>query len=204
MRIARNFDNDPDDDPNEKDQVEQAVELLIDEAEDFLAEHAAASPYHPESDTASAAVAEPQPQRPAPRLRLVKNPDPAVPVEDEHLPPALRPTVTVTAPPRRRVPRWVRTTLPGSLVVVLAAAALANGQPGVVAAPLAAYAAGWVAFLAWNAAYRPPLAQVAASAISLLARTIAAVIGGTVRTARAVVGRIDTARQRSETTRTAH
>ncbi|MCP2293632.1 hypothetical protein APR11_000036 [Nocardia amikacinitolerans] len=202
MRIARNFDNDPDDDHNEKDQVEQAVELLIDEAEDFLAEQAAANPYHP--DATSAAVAGPQPQRPAPRLRLVKNPDPAVPVEDKHLPPALRPTVTVTAPPRRRVPRWVRTTLPGSLVVVLGAAALANGQPGVVAAPLAAYAAGWVAFLAWNAAYRPPLAQVAASTISLLARTIAAVIGGTVRTARAVVGRIDTARQRSETTRTAH
>ncbi|WP_435590784.1 hypothetical protein [Nocardia sp. bgisy118] len=202
MRIARNFDNDPDDDPNDKDQVEQAVELLIDEAEDFLAEHAAANPYHPDTDTEPTAVTEPQPPRPAPRLRLVKPPSPAAPVEDEHLPPALRPTVT--APPRRRVPRWVRTALPGSLLVVLAVAVLANGQPGVVAAPITAYAAGWVAFLAWNAAYRPPLAQVAAATTSLLARTIAAVIGGTIRTARAVVDRIDTARQRTEATRTAH
>ncbi|WP_431963277.1 hypothetical protein [Nocardia sp. bgisy134] len=199
MRIARNFDNDPDDSRNEKDQVEQAVEQLLDEAEDFLAEHAAANPYHP--DTGSTAAVEPQPQRPAPRLRLVKNPDPTVPVEDEHLPTVLRPTVT--APPRRRVPRWMPTALPGSLIVVLAAAVLANGQPGAVIAPIAVYAAGWVAFLAWNAAYRPPIAQVAVTTISLLARTIAAVIGGTVRTARAVVDRIDTARQRTETTRTA-
>lgn len=127
-----------------------------------------------------------------------------MPVEDEHLVPALRPqAVTVTAPRRRRVPRWARTALPGSLLVVIAAVALTNGQPGIVAAPLAVYAAGWVAFLAWHAAYRPPLAHLAAATASLLARAVATVIGGTVRATRSVVTRLDRARQRTETTRTA-
>ncbi|MFI2473464.1 hypothetical protein [Nocardia xishanensis] len=200
MRIARNFDN-PDDDHNDKDHVEQAVEQLLDETEEFLAEQAAATSYHP--DTTPAEVESPrQPQ--APRLRLIKTPDPVVPVEDEHLPPALRPTVAVTAPPRRRVPRWARAAVPGSLVVVLAAAALGNGQPGVVAAPIAVYAAGWVALLAWNAAYRPPLVQVAVTTAALLARLVAAAVGGTVRAIRTGIGRLDTARTQHESARTAH
>lgn len=184
MRIARNFDNDPDDNDDKRDNIDQAAERLIDEAEDFLAELAAANPHTADAQPEPADVAASAPAQPpqGPRLRLIKTTETTVPVEDEHLPPALRlAPVLTTTPVGRRVPRWVRGALPGSLVVVLTAAVLANGQPGTVAAPLAIYAAGWAAYLAWSAAYRPPLIQITATAIALLTRTFAAVVGGTAR-----------------------
>lgn len=49
MRIARNFDNDPDEPDPRRDPVDQAAEQLIDEAEDFLAGLAAAHPHTPDN-----------------------------------------------------------------------------------------------------------------------------------------------------------
>ncbi|WP_459549902.1 hypothetical protein [Nocardia sp. X0981] len=192
-----NFDHDDDHEPDREPggDLDQLMEILSDELEDFLAAEAAAA------DPAGSDARADQPPAPvAPFVRLVKTTkrEPAVPVEDEHLAPVHRPAPEAVAGPGGRVPRWVRVTMPGSAVVVTLTATIAAGQPGVVAVPVAAYGAGWTAYLWWNAAYRPPAREVAAAIVSAITRGAGASVHG----ARSLVGRADSARARHETTRT--
>ncbi|WP_328712267.1 hypothetical protein [Nocardia salmonicida] len=169
MRIIRgNSDNHDDNEHNHNHDRKQQpasesdatrmAETLVDEAEAFLAAQADAHPFEPEAE-------------PKPVARLVKSltgeQAPPVPVEDENLIPALRPQPDQPAAPRGRgVPRWVRTAVPGSVVVVALAVVSTHGQPGVVAVPIDIYASCWVGFLFWNAAHRPPLRDIAATTFS--------------------------------------
>ncbi|WP_280471827.1 hypothetical protein [Nocardia cyriacigeorgica] len=213
MRIIRNFDNHDDDhDAHDHDHgggeptqdPARLAEILADETEAWLAAQAAENPYTPGQTPAPT-----EPPRDKPVLRLIKqatgNTEPPVPVEDEHLIPALRPTPPAPAPEPARspVPAWVRGAVPGSAVVVIAALALSEGQPATVAAPIGFYATGWVAYLAWNAGHRPPIGQVATTTYAAIVRLIAAISGGAARTVRAAGTRIVDARHRSETARTA-
>lgn len=199
MRISRNFDHDDDrdrePDPEKCGDLDQLMDILSEELDEFLAAAATAAGTPANGDD----PAEPPSAPVKPTLRLVKTtkPEPAVPVEDDNLVPIHRPTPEILAP-SSRVPRWVRVTLPGSAVVVTLTATIAAGQPGVVAVPVAAYGAGWTAYLWWNAAYRPPLREIAAAIVAALARTA----GATAHSARSVVSRADSARTRHETTRT--
>ncbi|MEV6361331.1 hypothetical protein [Nocardia asteroides] len=204
MRIIRGNDDHNDDEhnydhggqqrPATEPEAARMAETLIDEAEAFLAAAADAVPYEPEPE-------------PKPMVRLVKSftndAVRPVPVEDEHLVPALRPQPELV-PTARRVPRWARTALPGSLVVVGLAVVTTHGQPAVVAVPIDLYAGAWVGFLVWNAAHRPPVRDIAAGVLSgaiALATTVLAVLLAGVR---AVVGAITYRRTTFETTRTAH
>lgn len=204
MRIIRGNDDHNDDEHNHDHDGQQRpatepeaarmAETLIDEAEAFLAAAAEATPYEPKP-------------APKPVARLVKSltneSAPPAPVEDEHLVPALRPHPQ-PAPSGHRVPRWVRTALPGSLVVVGLAAVTTHGQPAVVAVPIDIYAGAWVGFLFWNAAHRPPVRDIAAAvligAISVATTVLAVLLAGI----RAVVGVVAHRRNAFETTRTAH
>ncbi|MFI2334157.1 hypothetical protein ACH474_12245 [Nocardia rhamnosiphila] len=198
MRISRNFDHDDDREPEPEKggDLDQLMDMLSEEIDEFLAASAAAADTPSSSDTAT----ERPPTPVKPTLRLVKTtkPEPAVPVEDDNLAPIHRPAPEFQAEAAGRVPRWVRVTLPGSAVVVTLTATIAAGQPGVVAVPVAAYGAGWTAYLWWNAAYRPPVREVAAAIVAALARTV----GATTTGARSVVARADSARTRHENTRT--
>ncbi|MEV0363967.1 hypothetical protein [Nocardia fusca] len=191
-----NFDHDDDREPDrENGDLDQLMDILSDELEEFLAAAAAAG-----DPASSDPRTEERPLTPVkPLVRLVKAtmPEPAVPVEDDNLAPVHRPAPEVVAAPAG-VPRWVRVTLPGSAVVVTLTATIAAGQPGVVAVPVAAYGAGWTAYLWWNAAYRPPIRDVAAAIVSALARTA----GATAHSARSIVHRAESARTRHENTRT--
>ncbi|MFJ2665692.1 hypothetical protein ACIO14_15195 [Nocardia fluminea] len=191
-RIIRgNDDNNPDDNNNhdhdhdhgknqrsasEADAARMA-EALVDEAEEFLAGLAAANPHEPAPE-------------PKPVARLVKSltseQAPPVPVEDENLIPALRPQPDQTpVQAGRRMPKWARTALPGSLFVVALGAGITYSQPAVVAVPIDIYAGAWVGFLFWNAAHRPPLRDVTAAMfsgliglLSVLAQGIRALVTG--------------------------
>ncbi|WP_280456761.1 hypothetical protein [Nocardia carnea] len=190
-----NFDHDDDREPERRGDLDELMDMLSDELEEYLTAAAAAG------GTTDDADVDQRPRTPVkPLVRLVKTtkPEPAVPVEDDNLAPIHRPAPEVPVESGGRVPRWVRVTLPGSAVVVTLTATVAAGQPGVVAVPVAAYGAGWTAYLWWNAAYRPPLREVAAAIVSAIARITSATAYG----ARSVVGRADSARTRHENTRT--
>lgn len=198
MRISRNFDHDDDREPEPEKggDLDQLMDILSEEIDEFLAASAAAADTPSSSDTATKRP--PTPVKPIVRLVKTTKPESAVPVEDDNLAPIHRPGPEFQAAAGGRVPRWVRVTLPGSAVVVTLTATIAAGQPGVVAVPVAAYGAGWTAYLWWNAAYRPPVREVAAAVVSALARTV----GATATGARSVVARADSARTRHENTRT--
>ncbi|MFI5716077.1 hypothetical protein [Nocardia sp. NPDC051750] len=193
-----NFDHDDDrePDPERRGDLDEIMDILSEELEEFLA--AAATAGEPASSDTAADQRPPTPVKPFVRLVKTTKPEPAVPVEDDNLAPVHRPAPETPAPESGRVPRWVRVTLPGSAVVVTLTATIAAGQPGVVAVPVAAYGAGWTAYLWWNAAYRPPIREVAAAIASALGRTA----GATAHGARSVVHRADSARTRHENTRT--
>ncbi|WP_280413765.1 hypothetical protein [Nocardia carnea] len=190
-----NFDHDDDREPERRGDLDELMDMLSDELEEYLTAAAAAGQT---TDDADVDQRPPTPVKPLVRLVKTTKPEPAVPVEDDNLAPIHRPAPEVPAATGGRVPRWVRVTLPGSAVVVTLTATIAAGQPGVVAVPVAAYGAGWTAYLWWNAAYRPPLREVAAAIVSAIARTTSATAHG----ARSVVGRADSARTRHENTRT--
>ncbi|WP_194825514.1 hypothetical protein [Nocardia sp. XZ_19_231] len=207
MRIIRG-NSDPNDDnehnhdhgrkqqPASESDAARMAETLVDEAEAFLAAQADAHPFEPEPE-------------PKPVARLVKSltgeQTAVVPVEDENLIPALRPQPDQPAAPTgRKVPRWVRTALPGSVVVVTLAVVVTHGQPEVVAVPIDIYAGCWVGFLFWNAAHRPPLRDVAAATISAAIGLVAAVLSLFAHGIRALVTGIGHRRGRFETARTAH
>ncbi|MEU4811884.1 hypothetical protein AB0H20_21995 [Nocardia fluminea] len=181
--------------PSEPDAARMA-ETLVDEAEAFLAGLALNNPHEPAPG-------------PKPVARLVKSltgeQGLPVPVEDENLIPALRPQPDQAgAPGGRRVPKWARTALPGSLVVVAVALAATYSQPAVVAVPIDIYAGAWVGFLFWNAAHRPPLRDITTAALTGALGLISAVIGLFAHGIRALVTGVGLRRERFETARTAH
>lgn len=205
MRIIRgNSDNNDDNEHNhdhgqtpkpaaESDATRMA-ETLIDETEAWLSALAEDNPHTPEPE-------------PKPVARLVKSvtgqQQSTVPVEDENLIPALRPQ-PVETPTGRRMPRWARTALPGSLLVVGLAVVTTHGQPAVVAVPIDVYAGAWVGFLFWNAAHRPPLRDVAAAIVSGAIGLVVAVLSLLAHGIRALVTGVGHRRERFENVRTAH
>ncbi|MFF2082859.1 hypothetical protein ACFVVM_03750 [Nocardia sp. NPDC058176] len=207
MRIIRDDNNDdhehnhdhehgPNRRPASESDAAAMAETLVDEAEAFLAGLAQANPHQPESE-------------PKPVARLVKSltgePAPQVPVEDDNLLPALRPQpAPELAQAGRRMPRWARRALPGSVLVVAVAVAVTHGQPAAVAIPIDIYAGAWVGFLFWNAAHRPPLREVAEATVTGVIGLLGAVLALFAHGIRALVTGIGTRRDRFETTRTAH
>ncbi len=206
MRIIRgnHDDNDPNHEhehgkpsrPASESDTHRMAEALVDEAEAFLADLAGQNPHEPEPE-------------PKPVARLVKSltsePVPPVPVEDDNLVPALRPKpAQAPAQDRRGMPRWIRTALPGSLVVVALAGVTTYGQPAVVAVPIDIYAGAWVGFLFWNAAHRPPIRDVATGICSGAAGLVVALFTVLAAGVRALVTGISHRRGDFEATRTAH
>ncbi|WP_433562315.1 hypothetical protein ACQP1O_33190 [Nocardia sp. CA-151230] len=166
---------------------DQVADILGDEFSDFLAKGTAAAgkPRFPLGQDA------PSPQESAkPVLHLVKTED------------GEKVTGTATTSPAGVRPQLLRAGLGGSLAVLAVAVVAAWGQPAAVAIPLAVYGLGWVAYLWWNAALRPPLPQAAATVLTVFARVLAAAARGMCRLFTAGVARLDRARARHESTRT--
>ncbi|WP_410875194.1 hypothetical protein [Nocardia sp. A7] len=207
MRIIRGNSDNPDDhehnhdhehgrkqQPASESDAARMAEALVDETEAWLAT---------QTD-----ITAPDPE-PKPVARLIKSFSaeqvPLVPVEDENLIPALRPQPDQPAAPTgRKVPRWVRTAVPGSVVVVTLAVVATHGQPDVVAVPIDIYAGCWVGFLFWNAAHRPPLRDVGAATVSAATGLLAAVWSLFAHGIRVLVTGITHRRSHFESARTAH
>ncbi|MFC8385844.1 hypothetical protein [Nocardia sp. NPDC057272] len=209
MRIIRgNSDNNDDNEHNHENgrnakpasesDAARMAEALVDETEAWLAAFTDTTPTEPQP--------EPEPKSVARLVKSFSNEQvPPVPVEDENLIPALRPQPDQPAAPiGRKVPRWVRTAVPGSVVVVALAVVSTHGQPEVVAIPVDIYAGCWVGFLFWNAAHRPPLRDVAAATVSAAIGLVAAVLSLFAHGIRVLVTGIGHRRGRFETARTAH
>ncbi|MBF6065427.1 hypothetical protein IU500_34405 [Nocardia terpenica] len=209
MRIIRNNDPYDDGDDPEPDREQDRLrgsrepqpigDILADQVSAFLAQVAAVA--DDQSTTLSHdAPVEPRPD-PAvkPALRLVTTGDTDTGTGTGEM---ADPADARRAGTRVRL-ELLRAGIGGTTVVVAAAAVAGWGQPAVVVAPIAVYGLGWIAFLWWNAALRPPLRQVLAVIITACARGIAAAARGVVRVGRAGAARIETARTRHETTRTA-
>ncbi|MVU79476.1 hypothetical protein GPX89_19785 [Nocardia sp. ET3-3] len=100
-------------------------------------------------------------------------------------------------------PRLLRAGLGGSALVAVILLIADWRQPAVVAAPLAVYGLGWVAYLWWNAALRPPLPQTLIALTTAIGRALAALLRGICRTFTGAIARMDRSRDRHETRRTA-
>lgn len=193
MRIIRNHDDDHehDDEGREPRDPKALGEILADEVSDYLAAAAQVrgAPF-PLGQDAPIEAAVPQPLKPA--LRLVKTDD------TDNEPGAAAPAGTGIRP------RLLRAGLGGSLLVIAAVALTAWGQPAIVAIPLAGYGLGWIAYLWWNAAWRPPIPQVLTVLLTAIGRGIAALVRGTCTAVRRGVDRIEALRTRHESRRTAN
>ncbi|WP_330183834.1 hypothetical protein OHB26_09515 [Nocardia sp. NBC_01503] len=206
MRIIRGNDDHNEDDhehrrgrkPRDRGELSEILagipegrvgDILSDEASDFLAAAVAAADRRRNAPEPEAPIT---PGSPKPALRLVKTGDHEVP---EHID-----APTVRAGSR---PRLLRAGFGGLLLVAAALALTAWGQPDVVAVPLIVYGLGWIAYLCWNTALRPPIPQVLAAVATAFGRTVAALIGGLAHAMRTGVSRVDLARTRHENTRTA-
>ncbi|WP_194819316.1 hypothetical protein [Nocardia sp. XZ_19_385] len=189
MRIIRNNDHN-DDDPEDFDgptDPQLMGEILANEASDFLAAAASSAPFHIGQD-APPPPAEPAPAKPA--LRLVK-PDTA--------------TLEPAAPAARRRgvrPQLLRAGIGGSLLITALVVVAGWGEPLIVGGPLAVYGLGWITYLCWNAALRPPLTQAVIAVTGATAAGIAAACSAITHKFRAGIGHLETARDRHETTRT--
>lgn len=82
--------------------------------------------------------------------------------------------------------RMVRGAAGGSAVVVAAGVLAGWGQPLVVTGPLAVYGTGWIAYLWWNAALRPPVPVVLHGAADRIGAAVAAVFAVLTRLAHAL------------------
>ncbi|MGW6335021.1 hypothetical protein [Nocardia rhamnosiphila] len=98
--------------------------------------------------------------------------------------------------------RLIRGSAKGSAVVAGLGVGAGWGEPLVVVGPLAVYSAGWLAYLWWNAALRPPIPQAIGSTSHALTGAIAAAASATSRTVRRAVKRAENARAKHETSRT--
>ncbi|MFD0362735.1 hypothetical protein ACFQZZ_14925 [Nocardia sp. GCM10030253] len=191
MRIIR--DNHDHNDENEPDEGRVPTEpkaigdILGDEFEDYLKDVIAAAD-NPPPDHWPPPAETGQPQRPA--LRLVKT---DTDVTD--------PVLTATDSEARG--RTIRRSAGASSFVVALAVTAGWGEPFLVAGPIGAYGAGWLAYLWWNAALRPSIPQVLTTVTSGIGHAVAAIATAIVAVFRALLTGIDTARTRHETNRTA-
>ncbi|QLY33993.1 hypothetical protein [Nocardia huaxiensis] len=195
MRIIRNYGHDDDHEHDDHDPREDREsrdpkvmgEILADEVSDFLAAaaHAAGAPFPLGHD----APTEPTPGKPV--LRLVTTDD--TPGEQPML---------GAGPGAGLRPRLLQTGIGGSALVLAAVVFVVWGQAAVVAVPLAGYGLGWIAYLWWNAALRPPIPQVLAVLVTAVTRSIAAIIRGLCRAVSRRVARLAAARACHESART--
>ncbi|MFG3524880.1 hypothetical protein ACGF5S_31805 [Nocardia nova] len=194
MRIIRDDDGHDHNDDNRPKRLEDIAagvpadevgNLIADEVSDFLAAAVRAT------DRTPAAPAEPSPAQHKPDLRLV----PTIPDEDHD---GIEPTEDAgTAVSSGRV-RLLTSTAASSSFVVTAAALAGWGQPAVVAVPVAGYGIGWLAYLWWNAALRPPLPVAVAAIATALARGSAAFARTLVGAVKWLTSRASAARSRHE------
>ncbi|WP_040698937.1 hypothetical protein [Nocardia vinacea] len=195
MRIIRDNDNNDEDPDEQREPIEPKAigDILADEFADYLADVTAAA------DTPDQRASEPHaPARPV--LRVVHNNDTSDPVQQWDKP--LDPDAVATAGRTARR-RMVRGAAGASYAVVTATVLATWGQPWIVTGPLAAYGAGWLIYLWWNAALRPSIPDVLATVTNGLSTAFAVVITTIAAIVRGVVDRIDTARTRHEDNRTA-
>lgn len=171
MRIIRDDDGHDHNDDNPRKRLEDIAagvpadevgNLIADEVSDFLAAAVRAT------DRTPTAPAEPSPAQHKPDLRLVPNTSDDEEEDDEN------PPASADAPVTGGGVRLLTSTAASSSLVVTAAALAGWGQPAVVAVPVAGYGIGWLAYLWWNAALRPPLPVAVAAIATALARGSAA------------------------------
>ncbi|MFE3195025.1 hypothetical protein ACFXHA_38885 [Nocardia sp. NPDC059240] len=164
---------------------DQVAEILGDEFINFLAKatHAADQP-HPEHDHDT----DDSDGSAKPVLHLVKTPEESI--------------GTATTGQGLR-PQLLRAGIGGSLGVLAVLLVAGWGQPAAVVIPLTVYGLGWVAYLWWNAALRPPIPQTAATVLTVFGRILAAVMRGICHPFAACIARLERGRARHETTRTA-
>lgn len=200
MRIFRDNpdDHDPEDFDNDDDitrgEDPKAVgDIIADEFADYLASVVADAPPPTEPDAETTAGTE----TPAPILRLVKDDDTTPETEPDN------PEVDPREAARAARKRLIGASAKGSAVVIGLGVVAGWGEPPVVVGPLAVYGTAWLAYLWWNAALRPPIPQAIGATTHAVTGGIAAAASGTARTARRVIHRVDRARERHETTRTA-
>ncbi|MBF5001780.1 hypothetical protein IRT45_32135 [Nocardia sp. BSTN01] len=199
MRIIRDDDGHDHNDDNRRKRLEDIAagvpadevgNMIADEVSDFLAAAVRAT------DRTPAASAELAPAQHKPDLRLV----PTIPAEDHD---DIEPTEDAgTAVSGGRV-RLLTSTAASSSLVVTAAALAGWGQPAVVAVPVAGYGIGWLAYLWWNAALRPPLPVAVAAIATALARGSAAFARTLVGAVTWLTSRATAARSRHDDTATA-
>ncbi|MGW5380684.1 hypothetical protein ACWESM_35095 [Nocardia sp. NPDC003999] len=201
MRIIRPHDDDNDDNEGQRRPDPAATptdpaiagELFADEVEDWLAGIAdldttpTTAPAQTERPTADT--------KPVRRAALTVVPD----LDDE---PTEQATPVVAPVPARSRAQTARRTAAASAVVVGAAVTAGWGEGPLVVGPLAVYGGAWVAYLWWNAAYRPPLPQAIGTVTAGISHAVAAVATAIVGLLRALVERLDRARTQHETNRT--
>ncbi|NKY48379.1 hypothetical protein [Nocardia cerradoensis] len=196
MRIIRDDDGHDQNDDNPRKRLEDIAagvpadevgNMIADEVSDFLAAAVRAT------DRTPAAPAEPSPAQHKPDLRLV----PSV-VDDEE-----NTTEKVGTTGSSGRVRLLTSTAASSSLVVTAAALAGWGQPAVVAVPVAGYGIGWLAYLWWNAALRPPLPVAVAAIATALARGSAAFARALVGAVKWLTSRATAARFRHDDTATA-
>lgn len=190
-------DNDQDADQEKWEDPREIADIIGDEFTDYLnAVLADGSP--PDEDivrppTKVRSSADPD----TPMLRLVKDenpkphPDGAAGEADER-----------EAAAKAARTQLIRGSAKGTAIVAGLGVAAGWGEPFVVVGPLAVYGAGWLAYLWWNAALRPPIPQAIGSASHALTGGIAAAASATSRTVRRAVKRAENARADHETSRT--
>ncbi|MFE9323544.1 hypothetical protein ACIHDR_19515 [Nocardia sp. NPDC052278] len=201
MRIIRDNDHNDDENPDEgREPVDPKAigDIIADEFADYLAKAVAAADNPP---TPPARSSEPEPaERPVLRLVKTDTTDTGVTHSDWDKPADPGAVAAAGRVARRRM---VGSAAGGSCLVVTATAFATWGQPLLVAGPLAAYGASWLAYVWWNAALRPSIPQILATATTSIGHAIAAVFTTITALVHAVLGRIDVARTRHETHRTA-
>ncbi|PPI89094.1 hypothetical protein [Nocardia nova] len=193
MRIIRDDDGHDHNDDNRPKRLEDIAagvpadevgNLIADEVSDFLAAAVRAT------DRTSTAPAEPTPAQHKPDLRLVPSVD-----DEEHDDPEPTEDAGTTCSGGRA--RLLTSTAASSTLVVTAAALAGWGQPAAVAVPVAGYGIGWLAYLWWNAALRPPLPVAVAAIATALAR-------GSAAFARTLVGAVTWLTSRAAAARNRH
>jgi hypothetical protein len=229
MRIIRNHDHDDEHDHNHDDEhrhrrhqrgpvddspladtvgdtpLDEFDDILGDEFSRFLAAAVAAAdnyraaPRH-HHDTPAETLT-PQPRKPTPPLVSIDDADDPDTVEGDDAPGR---TVPEAGHPGAGIsPRLKRAGVGGSFLVVTACALAGWGEPAAVTVPIGVYGAGWIAYLWWNAALRPPILQVLTVIATAISRGVAALITGMCRAIRAGITRAEAARARHENNRTA-
>ncbi|MEU7632023.1 hypothetical protein AB0C34_18840 [Nocardia sp. NPDC049220] len=202
MRVFPDNNDHNDEDPDERrergrDPIDPKAigDILADQFADYLAAAAAAAADNPPHQQPTTETEPPA----RPTLRLVKNDDTDASSApwDQPLDPG---AVAVAGRTARR--RMVRGAAGGSAVVVAATTLATWGQPWLVTGPLAGYGAAWLGYLWWNAALRPSIPDVVATAVNGVGHAIAAIAVAIVTAVRAAMSRIDTVRARHETSRT--